>query len=834
MTNLQKQEVVASVKILKEAHEEIKRTLKNRDTDTAQSILAECQEVAVALGGYIEKLEGEEHATVFRLEEYCEVLFQIHEELNTDRFDEEKIHKKLRKQLIKIENSASHDISVRLQIVFFPYKASMWDSMESIYLAAKADEDCDVYCVPIPYYDLNPDHSARQMHYEIDEYPDNIELTDWCSYDIENQKPDIAYIHNPYDNYNYVTSVHPRYYSGNLKKYVGTLVYVPYNVTGGLLGEIHRLQWSYFNVDYIIAQNERQRRLYASEIVNKVKVFGSPKFDKVINQVITQEMVPEEWRPKLKNSVFFLNTGLDGLLKHNEESLLKIQYILKIAEEENVTLLWRPHPLLEATIRSMRPHLWDLYQETIEKFHRYRNGILDRTGNAELAIGLSDAYIGEDTSSISHMLGVLGNPLFFIRQSITEEMKDIEHIKFSCCAADVTDRDKIWAVAASRNTLLKVTRNGEICEVYIVPNEKDGSNLYSDILMNGNKLYLVPRNAREIAIFDVVEKKFTKIFLPAPGKKNKFNRGYLYEDKIYLVPRTYEKMVILHCGEEKLYENSAIVDELKEITKIPDVLVTANGSRFIGESLYIAAPNKPYVLEYNVRTQKSRIHKIHGAVHGFCCLEKVSDKVVLGSMTRSELFVWEPLTGKTESIKDFPKGWKTDERLCFWDILELGGDAYIFPRKNPMILRLSMKDLTLTILERDFPFSIEKRKSAFFNHPDHFLMVTKLVDGRVLVQDANRHGLSEFYTDGSFEWKQVCLSEQEELLIFGKMFSKIGKNLPWGIYETRYSSVRRFISYVRQNLHDKERQKKAFSDAAVNLDGTAGKKIHEFMRRQQE
>lgn len=47
----------------------------------------------MALGGYIEKLEGEEHATVFRLEEYCEALFQIHEELNTDRFDEEKIQK---------------------------------------------------------------------------------------------------------------------------------------------------------------------------------------------------------------------------------------------------------------------------------------------------------------------------------------------------------------------------------------------------------------------------------------------------------------------------------------------------------------------------------------------------------------------------------------------------------------------------------------------------------------------------------------------------------------------------------------------------------------------
>lgn len=37
---------------------------------------------------------------------------------------------------------------------FFPYKASMWDSLESVYLVAKEDSDCDVYCVPISYYIL--------------------------------------------------------------------------------------------------------------------------------------------------------------------------------------------------------------------------------------------------------------------------------------------------------------------------------------------------------------------------------------------------------------------------------------------------------------------------------------------------------------------------------------------------------------------------------------------------------------------------------------------------------------------------------------------------------
>ena len=49
MTNSQKQEVTASIKILQEAHEEIKKAFEKGQYDTVQNILAECQQVAAAL-----------------------------------------------------------------------------------------------------------------------------------------------------------------------------------------------------------------------------------------------------------------------------------------------------------------------------------------------------------------------------------------------------------------------------------------------------------------------------------------------------------------------------------------------------------------------------------------------------------------------------------------------------------------------------------------------------------------------------------------------------------------------------------------------------------------
>ena len=91
-----------------------------------------------------------------------------------------------------------YDIPVRKEVVFFPYKASMWDSLESVYLAAKEDPECDAYCVPIPYYVRNPDRSLGQMHYEGNEYPKNIEVIDWQSWAGGERKPDVIYIHNPF------------------------------------------------------------------------------------------------------------------------------------------------------------------------------------------------------------------------------------------------------------------------------------------------------------------------------------------------------------------------------------------------------------------------------------------------------------------------------------------------------------------------------------------------------------------------------------------------------------------------------------------------------------
>ena len=100
------------------------------------------------------------------------------------------------------------------------------------------------------------------------------------------------------------------------------------------------------------------------------------------------------------------------LLKNSDLYLRKLRKVLKIFYEnrDEVALLWRPHPLMKATIESMRPQLWDEYWEIVKQYRAEGWGIYDDTADMDRAVVLSDGYYG-DASSITHLCGKVGIPL---------------------------------------------------------------------------------------------------------------------------------------------------------------------------------------------------------------------------------------------------------------------------------------------------------------------------------------------------------------------------------------------------------------------------------------
>lgn len=315
------------------------------------------------------------------------------------------------------------------EIVFLPYKASMWDSLESIWQAAVADaEHCSAYVVPIPYADLTPEHTAKEWHVEKELFPDYVPTIDFRAVDLEKMRPDVIFIHNPYDDCNYVTSVESRYYSRELKKYTDCLVYVPYYVSQ----ETNQAEAlaaciatpAALNVDLIIVQSENMRQVYIDVLLNHTNVkerhywaarilgIGSPKYDKVLSGTKERFPLPDAWAQKIKGrKVLLYNTSLDSLLAHSDKVGAKLRRMFDFfSAREDVVLWWRPHPLAKATIQSMRPEIAAEYEALEQAYIDAGWGIYDDAADFYPAMFWSDAYYG-DASSVLYLYQKTGKPM---------------------------------------------------------------------------------------------------------------------------------------------------------------------------------------------------------------------------------------------------------------------------------------------------------------------------------------------------------------------------------------------------------------------------------------
>lgn len=350
--------------------------------------------------------------------------------------------KQIRKLVYKIEAETLSLSANKIEIAFFCYKASMSDSLESIYFAAKENPACDAYFIPIPYFERNPDGSLGQAHLEGEGYySDEYDLTDWQSYDVKERHPDVIFIMNPYDEQNYVTSVHPDFYSSRLKSCTDMLVYIEYGLPYWLYRDPHapeletefKTNWhilpAYLHAHCIIAYSKELAETYqllfaaypevmqqygmiSRRAAEKVIALGSPKFDKVINMQRETYRLTETWTGKIAGKkVILYNTSLSELLK-SDYYFEKMRSIMDaFREREDVILWWRPHPLFETTLHSMRHTMLQEYREILQDFMAFENGIFDDTQDLHRAIAYSDGMIS-DESSLLPLYAVTGKPFY--------------------------------------------------------------------------------------------------------------------------------------------------------------------------------------------------------------------------------------------------------------------------------------------------------------------------------------------------------------------------------------------------------------------------------------
>lgn len=411
-----------------EAHQNVKELINQGNVEAVAGLLEDCQNVAIQIGTLIEEERGEGHSTVKILEEYCEYLFQIHGFLleNEGSYSIEEMDRGLLDFEDRLDQSADTELKERKRVVFIPYKVSYWKSMESVWRAAIGDEDTDVYVIPAPYYykDALGNVKREEPQYETEGYPDYVAITSYEEYNFQAHHPDVIVIQCPYDEYNYAMTLHPFFYSENLKKYTNQLVYIPALAMDEIEpgdGRAREMLKAYCNMpgvvnaDKVFVQSEQMKKIYVELLTefageatkeiweNKIFGMGSPVYDWENNVHKEDGEVPQEWLPVLQKTdgswkkVVLYSTSASALLRHKEKMIEKIQEVFLAFKEnrEEVAFIWRPDIKVREMLRKSYPGLWQKYRSLVQEYREEAWGIYDDSCGAERAIALCDACYGD-------------------------------------------------------------------------------------------------------------------------------------------------------------------------------------------------------------------------------------------------------------------------------------------------------------------------------------------------------------------------------------------------------------------------------------------------------
>lgn len=513
---------------MSEAVEMLPEAAGENNSSQFTNLLADQQDAAMAVGQQIEDSEGEGTKAVQLLEQYCELLWEMSQSPdNMEKADTDRLN-----QVLDQVKQELRDMPEQFDVVFMPYKASMWDCMESVWQAACDAPDCFPFVVPIPYFDLK-DGQIVKKHYEGNQFPPYVPITSYEGFPLEEIHPSVIFVHNPYDEYNIVTRVAPEYFSAELKKVTDRLVYIPYYVTGDAVFVTHRYKPSYENMDFIVTQCEKMIDSYDSNLPRKKFLpFGSPIADRILRLEKEKPAIPAEWKRQLKNGEDFggdravmLNTSISLFMKQKDRFLDKIEYLLELAKHvEGVTLVWRPHPLLHATAQTMGLKYATRLAGLEDKFRRERIGVLDHTLDVGETVALCDAYLGETASSMPNMFGIARKPRFYINLLIPQgaETADNTFLISGRCQTEEKEfyvlDEPGWIVERDKNTA------EERLVVRIPGREVVRGRAYRGMELKEDSLWVYPENAEGIFIYQLGNGSMRKLFEPAGETEKKGSR----------------------------------------------------------------------------------------------------------------------------------------------------------------------------------------------------------------------------------------------------------------------------------------------------------------------
>lgn len=769
---------------------------------------AELQSLLITIGNTIENEYGEDFFIVHMLEDCLDIIYEI--SIRIEKIDEAKYYKeKLIEKIKDIKISIKNDVPNTYEILFMPYNVTMWDALESVYEAAKNAENCNVTVMPVPYYNITPNGEIVDTKYDGFEFPIDIPITDYNRYSIEENRPDVIFIHNPYDECNNVTRLPKEYYSSELKKYTKHLVYIPYFVAfSDNIDDDFCVLPGVKNSWRTFVQSEDIRKNYIKyNNADKIVALGSPKIDNIIKLEKNKPEIPKEWEKILGGKKIFLyNTHLSGILNNPEQLIEKLKRVFNcFVGRSDIALLWRPHPLSIATIKSRKLNILNDYLRLIEEYKNMGIGVYDDTKDVGRAMAIADAYIG-DNSSLVQMFGVTGKPIFIQEQDIENNscaFADTQPLFFTTC---LYYKSNLYVSADNINAIIKCDLKTKQTEMIGSFGESNsfGKSMGNKMLKSNNIIYIFPWNGSSIIEYNL-ENNEMKNYYDKNLKNNVYVTGDVYQGKVYMIPWNLNNDILAFDTESKQIVQCGALLNTKLI--ISDIEVENN-------YIYIVSKFSSDIIKFNMDNGKCTLFSI-GKYNGYRKNLIKDSYLWLLNDDGSKLIKYNKTSGK---YKEFCLG----ENNEYFHMIYANNNIWIFSKdtfeavcfdiNTEQIEHIDLYTSDITM------YNLRYKKHGIFIQPiiiENFIMLNSNIADKIIKIDIFT---KKIVTEDAYRLPNEWYDE-----ICNKSLNKAKE-----IYSGEFIHISRYIDAVANDYIKKcEKTENKFIKHIDNSDGTSGEKIWE-------
>lgn len=296
-----------------------------------------------------------------------------------------------------------------------------------------------------------------------------------------------------------------------------------------------------------------------------------------------------------------------------------------------------------------------------------------------------------------------------------ETVIDYKNIKFSfenCC---IIDGDR-WFFANELNALCMMKLGSdEVTFVGMVPEEKIFSKyLFADIKYFKGKIYLIPRGASALVIYDLSQNSFKRvnIEIPSSGYKNhylewlKFSIGILLGNKLFMIPRTYPGIGIFDIETEEIFYEKSWIGEIEKYIFENEAYFWADYDICDGE-LILAGANSDCLMRRAMETGTYTIEKLPNDCNGYSGIACIEDNIVLASRKNGNIILLNRKNNTVEHL-ELPEGFKVNRIIGFSKLIVIRNNIYAIPMWSNYLLKINLNEKKTEVIKN---YDVERDKN---------------------------------------------------------------------------------------------------------------------------